>query len=124
MNKNMEPGHIQPLKDFQMSSDQSFSERQNSEDRGPNEDGEHHQLLDRPLDRDPERAHHESSRMSQFKLNIRLIWIALKNKEIYRSLLFFIITGFILPNFEDVQYYFLLNDCNISQDDYDQLNMC
>ena len=58
-----------------------------------------------------------------FCLNIKMIWAALKNKEIYCPLIFFIITGLIIPNLEDVHYYFLLDTCGLSKAQYDVLNM-
>ena len=38
-------------------------------------------------------------------------------------LLFFGITGCIIPNYEDVQYYFLLDTCGLSVKQYGYLNM-
>ena len=52
-----------------------------------------------------------------------MIYISIQNKEIYRPLIFFFITGFIIPNYDDMVYYFLLNDCKISKDTYAYLNM-
>lgn len=36
---------------------------------------------------------------------------------------FFFVTGFIVPNYDDIVYYFLLNDCKITADQYAYLNM-
>ena len=38
-------------------------------------------------------------------------------------MIFFFATGFIIPNYDDIVYYFLLNDCKITQDQYAYLNM-
>ena len=59
----------------------------------------------------------------QFALNIKLIIQSMKNKEIYLTLVFFILTGFINPDFGDLMFYFLLDDCKLSQDQYDFLNI-
>jgi hypothetical protein len=47
----------------------------------------------------------------------------MKNKEIYLTLAFFVITGFINPDYNEVMYYFLLDDCKLTQDQYDYLNI-
>jgi len=66
----------------------------------------------------------ERSKWSILKLNFKLIWEAMKNKEILNGILFFVITGCIIPNFEDVQYYFLIDTCHLTKDQYDYLNIC
>jgi hypothetical protein len=38
-------------------------------------------------------------------------------------LIFFTVTGFLVPNYDDVTYYFLLDTCLITQSEYDYLNM-
>jgi len=50
-----------------------------------------------------------------FALNVKLIWRALQHKEIYQPLIFFITTGFLIPNLEDALYYFLLDTCGLSK---------
>lgn len=52
------------------------------------------------------------------------MWVALKQKQIYSTLIFFAISGLINPSFEDMQYYFLLNDLGLSATDYVYLNIC
>lgn len=47
----------------------------------------------------------------------------MKNREIYLILLFFVLTGFINPDFGELMYYFLLDDCHLSQDQYDFLDI-
>ena len=47
----------------------------------------------------------------------------MKNREIYLTLLFFTIRGALIPNFDSMQYYFLIEKCQITQDQYDFLNM-
>jgi hypothetical protein len=49
--------------------------------------------------------------------------MAIQNQEIYRSLIFFGATGFLVPNYDDITYYFLLNSCKITPDQYAYLNM-
>ena len=66
----------------------------------------------------------QPSNWKKFKLNIRLILEAMKKQEIYNALLFFVITGLIVPSYEDITYYFLIDVCHITQDEYDILNMC
>jgi hypothetical protein len=63
------------------------------------------------------------SKWKRFKLNIRLITNALKKEEIKNALLFFVITGLMVPSYEDITYYFLIDICHITQDQYDILNM-
>ena len=36
-------------------------------------------------------------------------------KEIYRIVVFFIFKGFMMPNFEDFTYYFLMDEIKISK---------
>ena len=59
----------------------------------------------------------------KFCLNIKLIGDTLKHKKIMNALTFFFITGMMLPQFEDIQFYFLLNKCGISQAEYDMMNI-
>jgi hypothetical protein len=61
--------------------------------------------------------------IGKFCLNIKLIWNNLQNRELYCPLLFFVITGLVVPNLEDVLYYFLLDTCKLSKEQYDILNM-
>lgn len=63
----------------------------------------------------------EMTKFEALKLNIKLIWVALRHREIYNCLLYFMIIGLILPQFEDVHYYFLLNKIKMSKDEYDYL---
>lgn len=39
-------------------------------------------------------------------------------------MIFFVVCGFIIPAFENVQYYFLIDKCAITQGEYSFLNMC
>lgn len=48
---------------------------------------------------------------------------AIKNKEIYMPLIFFVATGFMVPNYDDVTYFFLLNFCRISHEQFTYLAM-
>lgn len=59
----------------------------------------------------------------KFCLNIKLIGDTLRHKKIMNALTFFFITGMMLPQFEDIQFYFLLNKCGISQAEYDMMNI-
>lgn len=59
----------------------------------------------------------------KFCLNIKLIGNTLRHKKILNALTFFFITGMMLPQFEDIQFYFLLNKCGISQAEYDMMNI-
>ena len=52
-----------------------------------------------------------------------MIWKALQNVEIHRPLIFFMFMGFIVPNYDNVWYYFMLNTCNISIAEYSVLNI-
>jgi hypothetical protein len=66
----------------------------------------------------------ERSKWATLKLNIKLIYAALRHREIYRPLFFFMLTGFTIPIYEDVQYYFLIDTCKLTQVQYDYLNIC
>lgn len=107
MNKKLEPGPISNIK--------SEIEPPTNENQGPNipdDDVEQRIFI---LDQEENApAPEEMSRFQTLKLNISLIWVALRHKEIYNCLLFFMATGLILPQFEDVQYYFLLNKCGVT----------
>jgi hypothetical protein len=63
------------------------------------------------------------SKCDDFLLNCKLISRALKHKEIYRPMIFFIITGILIPNLEDALYYFLLDTCGLSKEQYSFLNI-
>lgn len=47
----------------------------------------------------------------------------LKNEEIYLPLAFFIAMGFIVPNYDSVHYFFLLNTCKLTVSQYDILSI-
>jgi hypothetical protein len=53
----------------------------------------------------------------------RKIWSVLKYKEFFLPLLFFVINGFLLPNFDDLHYVFLTEKCGMSKSTYDFLNI-
>jgi len=63
------------------------------------------------------------SKYENLKTNILMIYDSIQNKEIYMPLIFFIVTGFMVPNYDDVTYYFLLNFCQISHQQYTYLAM-
>jgi hypothetical protein len=63
------------------------------------------------------------SKLDIFRTNVYMIYSSILNAEIYKSLIFFVTTGFLIPNYDDVTYYFLLDTCKISQESYDYLNM-
>jgi hypothetical protein len=51
------------------------------------------------------------------------MWSVLKEKTVYYSLLYFIIRGSIVPSLDNAQYYFMLEECKISQSTYDLLSI-
>ena len=63
------------------------------------------------------------SKYAILKTNILMIYDSIQNKEIYMPLLFFTVTGFMVPNYDDVTYYFLLNFCRISHEQFTYLSM-
>lgn len=52
-----------------------------------------------------------------------MIYDSIQNKEIYMPLFFFFLTGFMVPNYDDVTYFFLLNYCRITHEQYTWLAM-
>lgn len=44
------------------------------------------------------------------------------NKEIYLSLLYFLLQGILIPNFDDLHYIFLVEKCGMRKFMYDLLN--
>ena len=63
------------------------------------------------------------SKYAAFVLNVKLIYRALKNEEIHRPLVFFVMMGFVIPTYDNVHYYFLLNTCGMSIYQYDMLSI-
>jgi hypothetical protein len=47
----------------------------------------------------------------------------LKNEEIYLPLVFFVAMGFIVPNYDSIHYFFLLNTCKLTVAEYDMLSI-
>lgn len=43
---------------------------------------------------------------------------------IFYSVVFFLIRGCLIPNLDNIHYYFLTEELNFTQDDYDMLNLC
>ena len=58
--------------------------------------------------------HARISKYESFRLNMKLIYRALRNEEIHRPLVFFLMMGFVIPTYENVHYFFLLNTCGMS----------
>lgn len=52
-----------------------------------------------------------------------MIYDSIQNKEIYMPLIFFTVTGFMVPNYDDVNYFFLLNYCKINHEQFTYLAM-
>jgi MFS family permease len=50
-----------------------------------------------------------------FKKNMRIIWDALKRREVYFIILYFILDGFTNPSFSDFSYFFLMNVVGVSK---------
>ena len=63
------------------------------------------------------------SKYEAFKLNLKLIYRALRNEEIHRPLIFFLMLGFVIPTFDNIHYYFLLNTCGMTLTEYDLLSI-
>ena len=49
------------------------------------------------------------------KKNFRIIWDAVKRKEVYFIIIYFILDGFTNPSFADFSYFFLMNVVGISK---------
>jgi hypothetical protein len=47
--------------------------------------------------------------------NMRQIYIAMTMPEIYMVIFYFLLSGFLNPDFGDFGYYFLMNVCQISK---------
>jgi hypothetical protein len=58
-----------------------------------------------------------------FSLNLRLLYRALENEQIHRPLTFFIMMGLVIPTYDNIHYYFLLNTCGMSPSEYDLLSI-
>jgi hypothetical protein len=71
-----------------------------------------------------ERGQREVSLWSSFKRNGLLIWGVMKDKVILMAMFYFVLSGFLIPQLEDVQYYFLTDSCHLTQEQYDILNVC
>ena len=56
-------------------------------------------------------------------MNLKLIYRALENEEIHRPLIFFIMMGLVIPTYDNIHYYFLLNTCGMSPSEYDLLSI-
>lgn len=48
----------------------------------------------------------------------------MSHPPIFYSVIFFIIRGCLIPNLDNIHYYFLTEELEFSQDDYDMLNLC
>jgi hypothetical protein len=46
---------------------------------------------------------------------MRLVWWALKRKEIYCIIIYLLLDGLLTPKFDDFQYFFLMNVIGISK---------
>jgi hypothetical protein len=132
LNPMMEPGAISSLKEFPETSQQNaplskFNRHSgnisanistfqlNPDNSGAPLEVNPNSSMDEPLDAsDSQGPGKMLSKWQLFKLNCQLIWVAMKNKEIHNTMLFFLVTGFINPIFEDAQYYFLLNECGFT----------
>ena len=55
--------------------------------------------------------------------NLRLIGVSMMHPPIFYSVLFFLIRGALIPNLDHIQYFFLTDQCGLTEDDYDMLYM-
>ena len=65
----------------------------------------------------------EDDFVGQLQSNMSKIWYALWLPEIYRVLGFYFFNGLLSPSFGQFTYYFMLNECGISQMQYSMLNV-
>lgn len=56
-------------------------------------------------------------------MNFKLIWKAGKNGPIYMTIIYFILRGLIVPTYDSIQYYFLMQETQITKDQYDFLSV-
>jgi len=114
----MEPGEIVEYKTLR-----NKNRDQEQHNQGPDEEEEEEisNLLSGRIERVEEVQNR--SKWEIFKINVYMIYASIQNPEIYKPLIFFVSTGFMVPNYDDVTYYFLLDTCKISQESYDYLNM-
>ena len=61
------------------------------------------------------------SKCRAFISNLGLIWNSLKHEVLYKTMIFFLFVGLFLPCFEDLQYYFVIDECGLTQDQFDFL---
>jgi hypothetical protein len=54
---------------------------------------------------------------------LKLINRALANEEIHRPLIFFVLMGLVIPTYDNIHYYFLLNTCGMTTSEYDLLSI-
>lgn len=57
-----------------------------------------------------------NSGCKKFGLNLKLVFQTIKQREIFLVMLFFVLSGFLNPDFEEIMYYFLLDDCKLTKD--------
>ena len=50
-----------------------------------------------------------------------IIWRVLKIPAVYKTLLFFLVRGLVVPNLDDNQYYYAMKVSKIKQSEYDML---
>jgi hypothetical protein len=55
-----------------------------------------------------------ASGCQRFLDNMNLMNESMKNPEIYMTQIFFLVTGLINPNFDQLLYYFLMDDCHLT----------
>lgn len=65
-----------------------------------------------------------TSYWTNFKINVYLQFITFSHREMYKTLIFFILVGFIVPRINDIDFNFLIRTCNFSREQYDFLNIC
>lgn len=118
MNQNMEPGEI---RDLQLSEPPAPQAASSSADV-PQDEAQ--RLLEgSEAPQAPQADQGPSSCCSRLALNFKLIWRAAKNQPIYATIIFFLVRGLLVPTFDNIQAYFLLNKAGITNDEYDFLSI-
>ena len=102
--------------------DQS-SEDEPSEPNPSELEADEQSLLRDPIDSANARppASQPLTKWAKFGKSLHQIAKALRNEEIHRPLIFFLALGFIVPNYDNIHYFFLLNTCGLTVSEYDML---
>lgn len=78
--------------------------------------------IDKSLEKDPTELVN-ASLWARTKSNIRDVWKGSKTPELYRSILYFIIMGCCIPNFNDFLYYYQITITGFTQLQYSYLQV-